>query len=218
MGLLVSLITVAEGSAYASFVEPWRAAITEMSRKPDEIVIVIGDKDAAGIQDYDWSDIPTKIVTLHEPFSNAYFNAAVCAASSGWISFCGIDDLMLPNAYIGIDDSSDIAVGTVLLDNIRAWRGSWNPEHMQHFNPLPAHSLFKKDLWIQVGGYPDIRWSDWGFWLKCATTNPTVSYAENPLAIFNTGQGRETMSGVSLDPLIRMQADLELQAFRDSLQ
>ena len=217
MGLPVSLVTIAEGSAYAAFVEPWRAAITEMSRKPDEIVIVIGAKDAAGIRGYDWSEIPTKIVTLNEPFSTAYFNAAVCAASSDWISFCGIDDLMLPDAYVGIDDHAEIIVGTVLLDNVRAWRGSWNPEHMQHYNPLPAHSLYKKDLWIEVGGYPDIRWSDWGFWLKCATTNPTVSYATHPLAIFNTGQDRETMSGVSLDPLIRMQADLELQAFRDTL-
>lgn len=218
MGLPISLVTIAEGSAYASFVEPWRAAITEMSRKPDEIVIVIGEQDAAGIHGYDWSEIPTKIITLHEPFGTAYFNAAVSAASSDWISFCGIDDLMLPNAYIGIDDSSHIAVGTVLLDNVRAWRGSWNPEHMQHFNPLPAHSLYKKDLWIEVGGYPDIRWSDWGFWLKCATVNPIVSYAAYPLVNFNTGQDRETMSGVSLDPLIRMQADLELQAFRDSLK
>lgn len=217
MGLPVSLVTMAEGESFSPFVEPWREAVSNMARKPDEIIIVIGHEDKTGIKNYDWSGIPTKIITLNEPFSNTYFNAAVNAASGDWISFCGIDDFMLRNAYIVINDDSDIHVGIVLLDNERPWRGSWNPEHLRHFNTLPAHSLYKKDLWIKVGGYPDIHWNDWGFWLKCATTNPTVSFAQYPTASFNTGQGHETMSGVNLNPLKRQRADTELQAFRDSL-
>ena len=218
MGLPVSLVTIAEGSAYASFVEGWRESVLRMRRKPNEIIIIVGEEDAAEVRGHDWSRIPTKIITAGEPFSTAYFNAIVEAASSDWISYCGIDDLMLPDAYIGLDDSADIIVGIVLLDNERAWVGEWNTELMQHLNPLPAHSLYKRDLWLKVGGYPDIRWSDWGFWLKCAATNPKVSQGKYPTAIFDTGIGRDTMSGSSLDPMIRMQADMELQAFRDSLK
>lgn len=213
----VSLVTIAEGAAYAGFVEPWRSSVMGMRVKPDEIIIMVGENDDAEVRSHDWSGIPTQIITLHEPFSTAYFNAGVCAAKSEWISYCGIDDLMLPNAYMDLDEDADIIVGTVLLDGDRAWVGAWDTTLMRHVNPLPAHSLYRKSLWVKVGGYPNIRWSDWGFWLRCAQAGAKVTQGKHPVAVFNTGQGRETMSGTSLDPLIRMRADMELQLFRDSM-
>lgn len=218
MGIPVSLVTVAEGATYQSFVKPWRESILRMNRKPDEIVIVIGSEDSTKVRSHDWSNIPTKIIELNEPFSNHFFNAATDAATSEWISYCGIDDLMLPDAYIDLDNDTDISVGSVMLDEQTLWEGTWDKEFMKHFNPLPAHSLYKRALWEKVGGYPDIRWSDWGFWLRCAQTNPKVSQGKNPVAIFDTGEGRETMSGLHLDPAIRATADLELHNFRLSLE
>ena len=215
--MTISLVTIAEGLEYASFVKPWREAVLGMHHKPDEIIIVIGAGDEANVRQHDWSFVPTRIITLQEPFSTAYFNAGVCAARSEWISYCGIDDLMLPHAYVEINYEADIIVGTVLLNNERAWVGVWDTQLMQHVNPLPAHSLYRKELWITVNGYPNIRWSDWGFWLLCAQQNPKVSQGLHPIAVFDTGQDRQTMSGSSLDPAIRMQADIELQAFRDCL-
>ena len=34
-------------------------------------------------------------------------------------------------------------------------------------NHVMGTSWFTKDFWGRVGGYPDVYWSDWGFWWKC---------------------------------------------------
>ena len=217
----ISLITIAEGEAYKSFVPRWWESVIRMDPMPDSIIIVIGAEDRAGVLDVITEDVPVCVVSLDEPFSNAYFTAGFSAADTDWVGFCGIDDQMLPRAYADIPEATllgaEIIPGTIVLSNGQVWRGTWNVEALQRHNTLPAHSPVTKELWERVGGFPDIRWSDWGFWLKCAKENPAIYQATEPLAIFDIGDGRETMSGVTLDPAIRARADAELHAFRESL-
>lgn len=190
-----------------------------MDPMPDQVVIVIGPDDHAGIRDLVSDDIPAKIVTLDQPFSNAYFRAGVENTETEWVGFSGIDDEMLPHAYKDLPHAgnAEIMVGTIILSTGHIWRGTWNPEALARHNTLPAHSPFRRSLYDQVGGFPDIHWSDWGFWLKCARYGARTFTSPEPLAIFDVGADRETMSGQSLPDDKRQAADLELQAFMETL-
>jgi hypothetical protein len=210
----ISLYTIAQGVEYAQFASRWWSSVVAMDPLPDEVVIVIGKEDHAGIRDLVTDDVNTRIVELDEPFSNAYFRAGADAGSCTWIGFCGIDDQMLPQAYADIPEATragaEILVGTVLLSSGTIWRGSWNPLSLRQFNTLPAHSPVRRSLYERAGGFPDIHWSDWGFWLRCADLHPQVMNSSHPTAIFDVGEDRETMSGVSLDPQVRAAADAEI--------
>lgn len=219
MSVGITLYTVAEGEAYAPFAPRWLESVRHMDPMPDQVVIVIGKDDNAGIRDLVTDDIPWKIVTLDQPFSNAYFAAGVEAAETEWVGFSGIDDEMLPYAYRDIPraGNAEIVVGTIILSNGHIWRGTWNPAALTRHNTLPAHSPFRKSLYEHVGGFPDIHWSDWGFWLKCAHYGARTFTGTEILAIFDIGADRETMSGQSLPDDKRQAADAELQAFMRSL-
>lgn len=220
--MTIGLMTIAEGKDYAPFVQRWWDSVIAMNPLPDEVIVVIGRDDAAGTRNVITDEALVRLVVLDEPFSNNYFTEGVKATTSEWVGFCGVDDMMLPRAYSEVQYATalgaEIMVGSVLLNGEKLWRGSWNPSVMHQYNPLPAHSPFRKELWERVGGFPDLHWSDWGFWLKCATQNPSVYQAVEPTAIFDTGEGRETMSGVGLDTRKRIEADQELRDFAASLQ
>jgi hypothetical protein len=217
----ISLYTIAEGAAYAPFVQRWWDSVSRMNPMPDEVVLVIGADDKAGVRNIVPEADPVRIITLSEPFSNRYFSAGADACSSEWIGFCGIDDLMLPSAYKDVPQASakgaEIMVGTIILSNGVTWQGVWNPDVLQRHNTLPAHSPFRKSLYSRVAGFPDIHWSDWGFWMKCAQHGATVMHSPQPIAIFDIGENRETMSGVGLPDHKRAAADKELQDFAGSL-
>ena len=217
----VSLYTVAEGEDYAPFVKGWWESVQTVVPMPDEIVVVIGKDDHANARPIMDNDERVTLIELDEPFSNNFFTAGVEACTGDWISFCGIDDRMLPLAYnelsIADHQGAEIMVGTIVLSNGATWRGIWDPTALQHHNTLPAHSPFRKSLYDRVGGFPDIRWSDWGFWLKCARAGVNVHHSSQPIAIFDIGEGRETMSGVGLADDKRRAADKELQDFLATL-
>jgi hypothetical protein len=217
----ITLYTVAEGAAYAPFAERWLDSVKAMNPLPDEIVIVIGPDDHCQIRNRDMAGLNTRIIQLDEPFSNAYFRAGAENATSEWVAFCGLDDQMLPHAYKDLAHANainaNIMVGTIYLSNGTLWRGTWNPSALRNHNTLPAHSPIKKSLYQRVGGFPDIHWSDWGFWLLAAANGAKPFHSPEPLAIFDIGENRETMSGVSLSDQIRLAADNELKTFMDSL-
>ena len=218
----VSLYTAAEGEAYAPFIPRWWQSVQAMDPAPDEIVITLHPDDRAGVRDVVAGDERVRFVEIDEPWSNEFFHRACAATTSTWMSFCGVDDVMLPHAYQDIADATragaDIIVGSIVLSNGALWRGSWNPQAMRSHNTLPAHSPFRKDLWERVGGFPDIHWSDWGFWLKCQRHDPVIFMGTQPLAIFDIGEGRDTMSGVELAQATRVRADLELLQFMETLR
>lgn len=215
----VSLYTVAEGEAYAPFAARWWEAVQAMNPAPAQVVVAIGPEDRAGIRDLVGN--AATVVEVQGPFSNGHFTAACEAGTQEWAAFCGIDDVMLPDAFKDIpaatEAGADILVGSIVLSSGGVWRGSWNPPAMLRHNTLPAHSPFRRSLYDAVGGFPDIRWSDWGFWLKCAVHGAKPYPATVPQAIFDVGEDRQTMSGVNLDPTVRAEADAEVIALARSL-
>ena len=221
--MTVTLFTIAEGASYARFIPAWWDSVMAMSRKPDEIVIVINRLDYAKARGTvpPGCDIPVLFAELDEPFSTAYFNEGVRAATSDWVSYCGIDDRMLPDGYLDLHGAdqvgADIIVAKIVLTDGRRWHGLWDSSQLLNVNTVPAHSPFKRQLWVEVGGYPNIRWSDWGFWLRAAKHGVNPYHALREIAIFDVGETHETMSGVSLDQETRSLADRELADFRESL-
>ncbi len=219
----VTVFTIAESAAYAHFIPRWWNAILLMNPRPTQIVITHHYEDHAQVitsvpTGY---DIPTKFVPLSSEFGVEYFNAAVMEATSEWVAYCGIDDQMTPHALADLNRAQEIganvAVANLLMSNGNKWTGSWNPEALKQFNTLPAHSPYKRSLWEQVGGYPDVRWSDWGFWLRAAP-HVIPYHSQFITAIFDIGETHETMSGINLDDDIRQRADEEIRELIQAMQ
>ena len=217
----VTLYTVVEGEQHGRFIPRWWESVQRMTPAPDEVLIVTGNTHKTMIESLDRQHLNLTIVHLDEPFSNNYFRTGIEHAASEWIGFSGIDDIMLPHAYKDLPNAhaagADIMVGTIILSNGTTWRGTWNTHALTQHNTLPAHSPFTRNLYNRAGGFPDIHWSDWGFWLRCATVGAKPFHSPEPIAIFDIGDTHETMSGVGLDPRKRIQADQELHAFMASL-
>lgn len=56
-------------------------------------------------------------------------------------------------------------------DSHNLWRGfEYNPETLIHWNFIPTASVFRREAWLDVGGYAtNVRGhEDWDFWIACA--------------------------------------------------
>lgn len=98
-----------------------------------------------------------------------YFsNLAVEALGTEWCWNMDIDDVVFPSALreIKVVDADVYAAGLIRSDGVKGVsRGlHWYQVAGSTFNPVNAGSAFKKWLWFQVGGYPDIGFHDWGLW------------------------------------------------------
>jgi len=217
MGTSLTVYTVADGPQYAHHIQPWWNSLTLTTPQPDRVVIVHGPHDTAGTRTL--TDPRITFIEMPEPFHNGYFNAGVQATHTEWVAYCGIDDRILPRAYKEIPTTTEhILAGNILITNGTAWHGQWNPELLQHTNTLPAHSPYRRKLWEQAGGYPNIHWSDWGFWLRCAKLKPTAKQSTEYQALFNLGETTETMSGPLLPEHKRTHANNEIETFKETLR
>jgi hypothetical protein len=216
----VSLITPGAHERYAPYVARWWESVLAMNPRPDEIVATIDADDSAGLRSIiDPNEIPTQIIVMPGPYSVDYLNTGFAAAHSEWLGFCGIDDMMKVSAYADVSEAgdADIIVGRIELSNGVVWNGTWEPDDLANRNTLPAHSLIRKKLWIELGGVPDIRWCDWGFWLKCAKRGVKTYSSKHLTAWHDLGHDHETISGMQVPDDVRAAANEELQRFRREL-
>jgi hypothetical protein len=216
----VSMTITGGHERYAPFVRRWWNSVLAMEVRPDEIIAVIDEQDSTGVSGViDAREVPTRIIRMGSPYSVDYVNTAFGAASCEWVSFCGLDDKMAPRAYVDIPDAgdADLIVGSIELSSGGVWHGDWNVDALQQANTLPAHSLFRKYLWVELGGIPDVRWSDWAFWLKCAQRGVKTYKSTNTTAWFDVGADHETVSGLQVSASVRADAHRELMEFRRAL-
>lgn len=202
-----------EGEEYKGFLPDWWDAVQKMDPYPREVVLVIHERHRKFVQEVTGDG--TKVIALNEPYSMKYVVTALENATSEWVGFCGIDDRMYPNAYHDLADHNgegEIMVGTLELSTGQTWHGSWNIEDLKRANTLPALSPHRKSLYNRLGGYPEIRWWDWGFWLKSAKAGVEVFHSSIPIAWFDVGTDRQTIGGLSLDEEVRARADAEIHA------
>jgi hypothetical protein len=213
--------TSSHAARYARFIPDYWAGIESLERQPDQIVLLIHEDDEAGLAD----SIPARYKSIVRiewtrlPHSSRMINEQIRLIEADWVCFCGLDDVALPSAYNELDglENVEILVGNLQLSSGGEIRGQWNPDELKRHNTLPNHSPYRKSLWDRVGGWPEIYWADWGFWMKCAMAGATVERSTNFQARFHTGELVETDSGPLLDPAVRAAANQEILDFGRSI-
>jgi hypothetical protein len=65
-------------------------------------------------------------------------------------------------------------------------------------NLIPFSSIYKKELWQKIGGYKDVPFSDWFFWLEALKYNPKFLYINKPIYFHREGH-KETLANKELN-------------------
>jgi hypothetical protein len=157
---VVTVWTTVFGS-YHRFLEGWLQA-AEMAR-PDRLLVV--------------SDRPLKVpadVIVAEPvgeFPEHRFRNLACEVADGWLWQIDVDDRILPDA---LEVLAGRSCDAVMVGCVTSRGSEYIPAVMPHADFLAgpnrylSGSPFTKQLWERAGGFPDVAWSDWGFWRRCA--------------------------------------------------
>jgi hypothetical protein len=213
----LAIYTGSQAERYGVFIPRYWEAIKRLNRQPDQIVILYHQSNLTGFAD----SVPleylsrVKLIETEKEYSTETVNMMIGAADTDWVAFCGLDDQVFPEAY---DEISHLGEAEILVGNVKMSHGSdfigvWDLDLMKRRNPLTALSPHRKTLWERVGGCPDIGWSDWGFWIKCAMADAQTVKSQNFQALFDVGQTHLTMSGHSMSEDIRQANERELQRF-----
>lgn len=226
MPVTISVPVAVWGEGWGRFAAGYFAAIDQMTRKPDEIILGLEAEDATGLRDRaeDLCSVPVRVVTLPDGAGfSEYWNAVFEACSGEWIAPCCIDDRFLEDALVEVQAAED-AGAELLVDAIRwkyrggEWVGYWNPAEIGRVLTLPGAAPFRRSLYDRIGGFrSDVRWSDWAFYLDAAALGARTYQASTVRILFDEGNDHATRSGVQVDPGERAAANAEIVALAESL-
>jgi hypothetical protein len=235
----ISVVSAIWGTGYHQFLPRWWQALAALDPAPDEIVLVCDSSDIATLVE----PIPVqlgidvRLVAFHldsylkdhdhgpEPLlpSACYWNEAVRAANTDWITTCAIDDVVYPDAMVDVLAAAD-AGADLLADGVRylgsgmEWHGYWDPTVIGHQLTLPGTAPFTSDLFNRVGGFREhIRWYDWSFFMDCAVAGATAHQGQRLRILHDEGANRQTWSGSSLDGATRAAANQQIADYARSL-
>ena len=207
---------------FKHFVPRWWSAVEAMRPLPDQVVIACREPDYSGIEQVPASlQSRTSIITAKATHLNELYDVAIAACDTKWVAWCGLDDIMMPDAFADISDA-DAAGAELLVGRVRwvsggEWAGSWEPDRLGDYNTLPACSPHTKQLWADVGGYPVVYFADWAFWAKVARRGVRFMHATRPQMLFDDGATRQTLSGRLANQSVKDRAAAEYRAFLEGL-
>jgi hypothetical protein len=215
--LSLAVHTSSHAERYGVFIPRYWEAMKSLNRQPDQIVILYHESNLARFPESVPSQYKSrvKVVETNKQHSAETVNLNIEAAETDWVAFCGLDDQLFPEAYDELTDvgEAEILVGNVKMSNGVDFRGVWDPELLKSRNTLTALSPYRKALWERVGGWPNIRWNDWGFWIKCAMAGVQTFQGTNFQALFDVGETHLTDSGRMLSEDLRQAGERELRQF-----
>ena len=202
------------GSHYAAFVPRFWQAIKAMSPRPAEVVVVHTCPEPLRIL-APARRYPVVSVPVADDTSMAeMINAGVRAASQPWCCGVGVDDALTPDAFRYLPDAMRAGAEIMLWDhaeeNGTVREGSWRPYRLLRGNTVHGSCPFTRGLWQAVGGLPDVAWSDWGFWLRCADYGARVYQTHHVGVVWDTGVGRPTMTSQANDQEVARQRMAEI--------
>ena len=156
-----TIVSVAFGSDYKKYVDGWWASINLLEKRPKEIIIVHNPGDDTGVRNL-------KVTLIEDRSSDltSMLNIGIRCASTRWIGVLSLDDRYLPDALNDIDDAGSfdiIAINGISMKTSKFLRSSFDRITTMK-NTMLGSSFFTKELYLRVGGWPNLRWSDWGFW------------------------------------------------------
>jgi hypothetical protein len=188
---------------FAQYCEPWWNAIKATSRKPDKVVICHWVPDTAGITSVpDW--MPHEdVVTVGFPNGTTtaeMLNGAIANCGTDWIMFIGLDDEILPDALKQVDEADaagvDILSTGVRFTNGGDWFGSWDVSVLRDRPPLPSNCPMRVRTLLEIGGFAEMKYHDWGMWVKLAKHGATAYQGNTYGMLFHHGERHETQSGI----------------------
>ena len=165
---MITVVGFAWGTAYKNEVQGWWGSVQALNPPADDVVIAYHPDDDCGVK-----DLGCRLVECQTRRVDAMYHAAIDTIQSGWIAPLAMDDRFCVNAFScmppNIDKIADVVANTLRFKS----NGRVNPSmpELMSSQPMSNHvmgtSWFTKDIFERVGGYPDVYWSDWGFWWKC---------------------------------------------------
>lgn len=202
----VTVFTGAWGAQYRHHIPGWWQAVLALDPAPDEVLLVTAVPDRIGLADSAASvPLPVRVVQHHGPHTVARFwNTAAEHAAGDWLVPCPIDDRLLPEALVEIPAAggAELFVDAVRFKNTgEVWRGQWLPERIGSGMTLPTFCPFRRSLRHRMPVlFPDIYFSDWGFYMHCAAVGVTAYHASTVRMLYNDdlGVGRESDMGPEL--------------------
>ncbi len=156
--MTVAVVSCVYGTDYDQFIPEWENALKNLTRPADEIILHHGER------------LPD------EEYPQArLLNEAVLQATSEWIWKLDVDDLALPDALDLIDY---VASDVWLMGYVHSVDGEYVPPALPNDqylasskNTYPSMSAFRREAFLEVGGYPLIGHEDWGLWRRMARAN-----------------------------------------------
>jgi hypothetical protein len=161
----VSIICVAYGSKFKSFVDGWWDSIEKLETRPTEILIVHDSRDDTGVK-----DLPVRLVESTDRDITSMLNKGFSLADTKWLGVLSLDDRYLPDALNDIEiakSNFDIIGANALSMSTGNFLRSDFDKLGSGNNHMLGSSFFTREIYYRVGGWPSIFWSDWGFWWKC---------------------------------------------------
>jgi hypothetical protein len=196
------------GSGYDEFFPRWLAAVHNLNKKPNEIILVTDEKNAH-LQEYLKTEIPWKFFVRSE---NDYrlWDFACRKAKSKWLAFCNADDEFLPTALDAIDEADaqgcNLITDTLIVRQTgHMWSGYWDAETIPHRFTLVGAEPMTLDLYKKSGGF-DYRYQfpDWAMAVHMVHKGLAKPFAgRTQRSIFDAGTNRLTMSGQNQDPAVK---------------
>ena len=153
---------------YHRFLPGWLEAAE--AANPDRILVV--------------SDLRLKVsadVVVARPsgrFPEASMRNVACRNGDGWLWQIDVDDRIMPDALQVLNGRvcDIVQVGYVSTAGGRRLPTlTSNEQYLNNrHNEWMSGSPFTRDIFERAGGFPDIAWSDWGFWRRCCRAGAVV--------------------------------------------
>lgn len=190
------------GNRYARFVPRWFSALAAMRPLPAEVVVVHSSPEPLGLLAY--PDPPVPVIGVACDGRQAeMLNAGVTAASQSWCSCIGVDDCYMPDALELLPTAYRLGADVMVWnhrerDSDHVWHCHWSPEQLRYANTVQGASPFRKSLWSRIGGFRDLGWCDWAFWLDAAKSGAKALETGRVAVVYDAGHTHETLSGPAL--------------------
>lgn len=177
---------------YHRFLPGWLDAAA--AARPDRLLIV-SDRHL---------EVPADVIVA-EPvgeFPEHRFRNIACEAADGWLWQIDVDDRIMPDA-VGVLAGRTCDVVMAGFETTSG--GRHVPEVLPHSdflqgpNRYASGSPFTRDVWERAGGFPNIAFSDWGFWRRCARIGSTFEAAGRPCYWYRD-EPEDSLTGRYTDP------------------
>jgi hypothetical protein len=201
-----TIVSVAFGEKFSKFVPEWWNSIQNLEIPPKEIVVVHNPKDNTGVD-----NLPVTLIPNLSDDVTKMLNIGFSSVKTKWTGSLSLDDLYFPGALNEINDAQnfDIIGCNAISKKTGAFLSSDLVSLKSRHNKMLGFSFFTTELYYRVGGWPNIVWSDWGFWWLCMKADARFCLPPRAHVLVDDQSENRISSNENLE------ADQEMQIFME---